>query len=96
MVAYQSWLSRCHELNDAFLQICCEFKLSWHIVVNLWSLSQIARSAEADGNQYKTMRMDFKTMTKPFCRHTLHITSKTNINNDSTCPSIYNTLDTVV
>ena len=56
MAAYQSWLSRCHELNDAFLQICCEFKLSWHIVVNLWSLSQIARSAEADGNQYKTMR----------------------------------------
>ena len=28
-------------------------------------------------------------MTKPFHMHTLHITSKTNINNGYACPAIY-------
>ena len=32
---------------------------------------------------------DFKILTYPFRRHTLHITSKTNINNDYTYAVIY-------
>ena len=32
---------------------------------------------------------DFKILTLSFRRHTLHITSKTNINNDYTCAVIY-------